>query len=614
MKRSAIVVATAAIAMATAAPAARAGFTPPTPIASATQLNAASDSVAVDGRGTSTVVWDEFVSQTSSSVKGRRVGARGNAGPTLPLSPAGEFSEQGVVASTPAGRSFVAWRNQPAPFGHTGVKGRWIEPDGTLGSVLTIADPSDTLDAVDLRVVIAPSGTATVTWVNQAQGADDKMGARRIAPDGTLSALVPDMSGGGGVTSPQIVALPDGSTLATWRDVTIETAVLPPNGTPPATSTRISTTVAISFDPAIATDAAGDALVAWGAEDGGPPSKFAVLARELDPTGAPSGPEITIDPFATDFASEAGVASDSAGHFLISWVRNDGNHPRINALRLGLPAHVVSPANLSATGGVPFLLDDGSSGIAWRQSLPMMRSEIQGRELDSTGTPFGAPKTLLDPSFSPEGASNPKAGVAAVVSPAPAPKKQSLFLNRFLAHPSCSPSSAKVVQGRPVFAPLACTGPGLEGARVTAKPKHGTAGPFRASPAPALRYKPKPGFAGTDRFTYRALNDGGESGDATVTVSVGRDTVRPRITSARFRKRRRRIALKFSEPAAARVTISLRHGGKHVRTLRAKRLRRSVRIHVPRALVAGLRSGTLRATAVGRDAAGNRSRPKRVGG
>lgn len=606
--------ATAAIAVAAAAPVARAGFTPPTPIVSAKQLDAASDPVAVDGRGTSTVVWDEFVSQTSSKVKGRRVGARGTAGPTLPLSPAGELSEQAVVASTPGGRSFVAWRNEPAPpIGPTGVKGRWIEPNGTLGPVLTIVDPSDTLDAVDLRVAIAPSGTATVTWVNQAQGSDEKMGARRIASDGALSPIVPDMSGGGGVTSPRIVALPDGSTLATWRDVVINTAVLPPNGPPPAMPTRISTTVAISFDPAIATDAAGDSLVAWGAEDvSTTPAKFVILARQLDPTGAPSGPEITIDLPAEDFASEAAVASDSAGHFLISWTRNHGNQSHVHERRLGLPAHAVSPANLSSGGGVPFVLDDGSTGLAWRSSLSMMRVEIQGRELDSTGTPFGTPKTLLDPGSSPQGVSNPKAGVGATVTPRFTSNAESLFLNRFLAHPSCAASSARVVQGRPVFARLACTGPAIEGARVTGKPKHGTAGPFRASPAPALRYKPKPGFAGTDRFTYRALNDGGRSGKAKVTVTVGRDTVRPRITSARFRKARRLIALKFSEPATARVTISLRHGGKHVRTLRAKRQRRSVRIHVPSGLVRGLRRGTLRATAVARDAAGNRSRSKRV--
>ena len=596
----------AALATLGAVPAAAvAGFSGTTRVASAVQLNSAPDAVAVDDHGTTTVVWDETPSPGASAVKARRVTAAGAAGPVMPLSPAGEDSLAGVVASTAGGRSFAAWRELATPGAPTSVKGRWIEANGALGPVLTIVSSSPTLDAVNLGVAVASSGTATVTWINQSSGMGSKLGARRIDAAGSMGAIVPDMSGGGGVTSPRIVALSDGSTLATWRNAVIETAVLPPDGTPAVAPTKISTTSGFGGNPSIAIDGSGSSLVAWRLDDGATPDRYGIFARKVNAFGEPAGPEITIEPMATAFATDASAATDSHGDFLASWTRDDGANARVEERRLGQAAHTISPAGFSAAEDSPAVLDDGSAAVAWVLSTSATDRSVEGREVDAAGVPFGPTTTLVAGGGSPGGASNPKAGVATTLSFASASGNAGLFVNRFLARPRCSSPHATVVQGRPILVHLGCTGPGVDGARVTTAPRHGTAAP---APAGAVRYAPRPGYAGADSFGFEALNDGGASAAATAHISVGKDTVRPRITRARFKRHRHRIELRFSERATARVRFFRRHGGKLVATLTSRRLRTATTLAVPRKL----RSRRLRATVAARDAAGNHSRRRRL--
>jgi hypothetical protein len=138
--------------------------------------------------------------------------------------------------------------------------------------------------------------------------------------------------------------------------------------------------------------------------------------------------------------------------------------------------------------------------------------------------------------------------------------------------PTCSDSTATVVQGQPIEAPLSCTGLAIEGAQVVEPPLHGETGAFSGN-GPTLGYTPTPGFEGTDSFTYVALNDGGGSNVATVEIQVGRDTVKPRITSFRFvqsvpkpgakssarkpkpKKRIYKFLLRFSELSTTQVVV-----------------------------------------------------------
>jgi hypothetical protein len=212
---------------------------------------------------------------------------------------------------------------------------------------------------------------------------------------------------------------------------------------------------------------------------------------------------------------------------------------------------------------------------------------------------------------------------------------RTILVRRLLVPPSCANSTANVVQGKPIDAPLSCSGPGIEGANVVEPPKHGGVGAFK--PGPTLEYSPKPGFEGTDSFAYTALNDGGASNVARVEISVHKDTVKPTIERFRFvtgqaargraarvsggmskaQKRSYRFVLRISEPARALVTLRRRVRGSRryakFGKVRSKTARQSLTIRVPGKLAKRLaRGGRFRATAVATDPAGNKSKPKTI--
>jgi hypothetical protein len=223
--------------------------------------------------------------------------------------------------------------------------------------------------------------------------------------------------------------------------------------------------------------------------------------------------------------------------------------------------------------------------------------------------------------------------------------------------PTCSDSAATVVQGQPTEASLACTGLAIEGAQVLEQPQHGAIGSFDPA-ARTLTYTPTPGFEGTDSFSYAALNDGGGSNPARVSVAVGRDTIAPRITSLRFvqmTKRKKKKAgartaakkpkpkqrtyefrLKFSEAATSRVKVERASGGirrgkncvkatKETRGKSCTRWRSIGNVSGPAAgteatlrmrgkLAKTLRKGgRFRAKAFATDVAGNGSKPRTLG-
>jgi hypothetical protein len=283
--------------------------------------------------------------------------------------------------------------------------------------------------------------------------------------------------------------------------------------------------------------------------------------------------------------------------------------------------------------------------------MGMAPSIPRARTIDSLGAPTGGIQELFSRASVSRSSSAPAAGVAAFLMEAPfSGENRTVLIRRYLVPPRCANSAATVVQGRPIEAPLACAGAGIEAANVVEPPKHGRIGAFKAGPA--LEYTPTPGFAGTDSFTYFALNDGGGSNVARVEIKVGKDTVKPRIERFRFAKgpvkkrgarasarrsrppkRAYRFVLRISEPARAGVTVERKVRGfrqgkrcgkakdgdpgkrctRHVKigTARAKAPRENLTIGVRGKLAKRLaKGGRFRATAVATDPAGNTSKPR----
>jgi hypothetical protein len=611
--RVASAVALAVLAGALGAATADAGFTAPAiPVASGQQLNRAPDSIAVDGAGTTTIAWHQGA--TSHAAKARRVSAIGTVGPVINLSPAAEGGFLPVVASTAAGRTFAAWREFTGSD-PSSVKGRWVEANGTLGPVLTLQTGSMTFDAGDLRIAVAPSGVATVAWTNQDDGT---LSLRRISPGGVTSALSSDVSGGF-AQYPVIRALPDGSTLAVWGGSGIETNTVPTSGTVGAPQ-PVSTGAGLIAGPGVAVDSHGNGLVVWRLGTG--VNDYTVMGRRLDATGTPQGSEFAIDPTAASFVeTPIGVGASSDGRFMATWTRQDvTGHDIVHARSLdsagvfGGSEHPLSSAAEHSNLPVPALTDRGTGAVAWYHNENSEAYATRGRIVTAgTAAAIGGVRTFVPGGQSIDVASNPAIGLAAFLTEKSAAASAELFLTRFMVVPICTATQATVVQGRPVRAKVACAGPGLERAKIVAKPKHGKLAAFKRATR-TIRYTPKAGYAGPDSFTYRGVNDGGASTPTTVTIKVGRDTVRPVIKSFKLEERKKggfNFKLAYSERAGVRVTV--RQHGERVGGVISKTRRKNATIKVPDKLRKLFESGQrYTAFAVANDVAGNRSKKRKL--
>jgi hypothetical protein len=351
---------------------------------------------------------------------------------------------------------------------------------------------------------------------------------------------------------------------------------------------------------------------------------FTLRGARFDPNGAPVGNELLIDPSApASMGTRMSIASDTAGNFLVAWVRYLSNEQVLFARGIDPGGEFRGPPEpISAAGGgaedlIGSVIDDrGNGALVWPDDTNMTQT-VMGRMIDSSGVASGTVSPLVGVPAGPVfGAAVPALGFAAFLTH----RKDDVLVRRFLEPPVCSDSQAVVQQGKPIAVPLSCTGPGIETARPAGNPGHGALGPFDPQTM-SFAYTPAPGFEGTDRFSYTAGNDGGGSNAATVTIRVGKDTVRPRIKRLRFveGKKRDRFVLRISEPARVTITVLRRPGAAKPSSravagiVRSRRSSMKVVLPVRGKLAKRLgEGGRFRATAVATDPARNRSKPRRL--
>ena len=429
--------------------------------------------------------------------------------------------------------------------------GRWVEHDGTLGPLLTLATPDPgKLNPVEPRVAVDLAGVATVSWRNDA-GGNPEIRLRRISP-GSDVGPVSDKIGSGGAT--QIADLPNGTTVVAWRGTGTELNTVSAGGTV-GTAETISSTNATA-DPELGVDQHGNGLVVWRDDDMAPP--FTFRGARFDPTGSPVGGEITIDGEAEYLGIRSAIAADTAGNFLVAWVRYVPNEESVTYIR-GIdpsgefrgPPQPISAAGRHAEDGIAAAIDDqGGGAVAWLD-YDMPQSSVVGRPIQSVGLPDGDLTELIPApvEISVIASGQPSLGYAAFL----ARQRDAVVLRRFLEPPVCRDSEATVTQGRPVTisAFLHRRRNRDDAGRLQSGSRHGRGRPGAGSLA--LTYTPTPGFQGTDRFTYAVGNDGGSSNPALVTIKVGKDTVKPRIKRFRFvRGKHDKFVLRLSERGGSR--------------------------------------------------------------
>jgi hypothetical protein len=637
------------------ASAAQAAFAPGNDVvANAEQLSA--DSFGMDAAGNSVVAWTQQQSfLTPQEVKARRLDAGGGLGPTIDLSP-GEVGFQPALAVTAGGRAFAVWRVSEGPEPST-LKGRWIEPDGSLGPLLTLLVGEPGVDPVEVQAVADSAGVVTVAWRNQS---NNVLEMRRVQPDGGLSAIVEDASGGSGVSSPHIAALPSGATVAVWSSSGIDANVIPADLSQPVGTPFPLSEPGLVGNPQIAVDGAGNGLVVWRTELEDE-ATFVVSGRRLSPSGGPVGAELEIDPGQTGFVgTQVNVSAGSAGRFMVTWNRQDAEGDSVvyarsvdSAGAFGGPGQPLSSGELSGSAQRSELLDQGVAPVVWDTNAGAGRYTL-GRTVNPFAVATSAIQELATgESRSVAAVSAPAAGVAAFL--VEYPTSETVFaaaVRRFLVPPTCSDSTATVAQGAATRLPIACTGPAIEGGQVLEQPQHGTVAAF--DPAThSFTYTSSPDYEGGDSFTYLTSNDGGSSTPVRLTIAV-KDITKPKIDSLRLQKKvakkrpaggskaskapksSYRFHLAFSELATAAVTVERATPGvrkgkackprtagargkpctlyRRIGKLSSKVASRSVAIAVTGGLKAKLDAGgRFRASAIATDRAGNESTVRRLG-
>jgi hypothetical protein len=181
------------------------------------------------------------------------------------------------VAANPAGNFVVAWQSDTRDGDSRGVFAqRYSSTGAALGGEFRVN--SYTTGAQSYPVVAADSvGNFVVAWTSSYQ---------------------------------------DGSSFGVFAQRYAST------GTPLGGEFRVNsyTTLGQRY-PSVAFDSAGNFVIAWHsqAQDG---NNYGIFAQRYASTGAPVGGEFRVNSYTTNVQSEPVVASDSAGNFVIAWQSN----------------------------------------------------------------------------------------------------------------------------------------------------------------------------------------------------------------------------------------------------------------------------------------------------
>jgi hypothetical protein len=606
--------------------------------------NTGVEDTAINASGEALVAWSEG-DIADIVVKLRMVMPDGNLGPTITIADDATRAFSPEVAFAPNGRAIVAWLEDESFSTPKSVRARWIEPDGTLGPIIPIVNGGAAYSPGEHDVAATATNSALVAWHNFVSMPPPfrRVEARLVSPEGTASELIFPTSGGGS-TGVVPAADTEGGALLSWRDSSIRAQSISSEGIPGTLETPAPGVVA---DPALSTDGDDHFHLLYRRT-----SPYSIEYKSLGADGS-SGPEQILEPLSpVQVGSSYDVATNPANRSLAAWSREEGSVYLVKARYIdgaGTPADetFVAPTGVPNVPSINAALGSESGALTLELIQEGKPDTLLGWMLPAAG-PADAPILLSTPSGNP---SSPHieigAGDVGLVAwheriDADDPESPSQILVRqILPPPSCPDASGTIVQGRPTRIDLRCTGLQLGAPEIVAPPAHGSLGAPDAA-SQSVVYTPTPGYDGVDSFTFRGTNPGGPGTTRTASLEVGRDTIRPVITSFRIsgrrivgkagvsatRKGRRdtvRLRLRFSEPATATVIVvrrkrCLRSGGRvrcskprKLGRLRTKAAKSSVTLQLPRRMRKKLRPGRrYQARAIAADPAGNRSKVKRL--
>lgn len=351
--------------------------------------DAVNPQVATDGAGNAIAVWERS-DGTSFRLQARRLPAAAPPAPAQTLSPSGHDAFSPGVAADASGDAIAVWVRSDGT--DLRIEARQLPAAGAPGPVLSLSPSGH--DAASPTVAIDADGDAIVTWY-RSDGTNDRIEARQVSAAGALGPVLTLSDGGQNATAPEVASDADGNALVAWyrfdgtnwriqaRAVTGAGAVGPVQ--------TLSAAGKDGYAPEVAQDAAGDAIVAWTRYTSS--SGYRVLARQLPAGGVFGG----VQKLSKPGGHTPEVATDADGDAIVAWGAFDGAHDRIKARQVSA-AGVLGPAlTLSAGGQDAFgqqvsTGDTGNAVVTWVR-LDGSNSRVQARTISSSAV-LGPTETL----------------------------------------------------------------------------------------------------------------------------------------------------------------------------------------------------------------------------
>lgn len=303
--------------------------------------------VSSNPQGQFVVVWDDYYAQYDPDEGGTFgiVAARFNAGGGAMGAPflvnTSEIDDGGTpkVALADSGKFMVVWANE---YGDEILARLYNENGQSATGEFQVDQSSDyccyssfenaaTFDEMNLAVNSA--GNFMVVWNGAATGTEDYALHGRAfdsagAPLGD-EFVVGEASYEGAPVQPEITVDGSGRFLVAWTSrfgYEVLARRLDPTGAPLGAAFQVNTTPTYgeSYGPGIAADAAGNFIVTWENDE-----YYQILGRRIDATGTPVGGEFRVDAPAGEDYDEPSVgiqkvAASAAGEFVVAWAQYDG--------------------------------------------------------------------------------------------------------------------------------------------------------------------------------------------------------------------------------------------------------------------------------------------------
>jgi hypothetical protein len=335
---------------------------------SASGQSAYSPQVAVDTAGDAVFTWER--SDGSGAFCCLRIealarSAAGVLGPVQTLSAAGQDGFGAEVAVDTDGDAVFTWSRFDGTYYR--VQARARSAGGVLGPVQNLSAAGQ--NAFDPQVAIDSAGDAVCTW-QRFDGTNYRVQARARSAAGVLSAVQTLSVAGQDATLPQVAVDTNGDAVLTWQRSDGTNSRIQARGRSAAGALgplqTLSPAGQDAFDPQVAIDSDGDAVLTWRRSDG---TNSRVQARGRSAAAVLSAVQ-TLSPAGQDAFSPQ-VAVDPDGDAVVTWYRLAGTNPRI-LVRARSAAGALGPVQtLSDTGqgaGFPQVAVDaaGAAVVTWQ--------------------------------------------------------------------------------------------------------------------------------------------------------------------------------------------------------------------------------------------------------